>query len=258
MTKGARNRTKRSIDAIFWKEPPDMPTLIPTYALYGEYLEESREDVLHYERLHDRSAKHDWSIRPHKHDTMWQFCHFHDGDVRMQLEREVVQTSGPVFVCVPPLSIHAFQFPPNALGSVVSARIPVVASLLDAIPEGGALSERPLVISQHSSEFGALCHSANNIQTGFGKIDLQRNQYLEACLTTLLIAMTRHVLSTRTNHQIHALPRDDVLLRRFCNLIEENFQGNWSSTDYATELGISTVSLNRKCRLTLVHPLNGF
>lgn len=228
-----------------------MNTLIPTYALYGEYLEETHEDILHFEPMRDRSSKHNWSIRPHKHDTLWQIFYLSNPDIVMSLDNEKHHTTGPVFVSVPPLSVHAFQFPSFVAGTVVSIRLPVISKMLQTLPDAKLFQQKTWIVTENDPEFEPMFHANESIKSNTQKIDALRHQGMEISLQLLLLSFVRHATSMSRPDPLQLKPYNDELLRNFCNLIEDNYQLNWPISQYAKELNTSAVSLNRKCRTTI-------
>lgn len=228
-----------------------MNTLIPTYALYGEYLEETHEDILHFEPMRDRSSKHDWSIKPHKHDTLWQIFYLSNPNIVMQLDNKQYHTTGPVFISVPPLSVHAFQFPSFVAGTVVSIRLPVISKMVQELPDANLFHQKAWVVTEDDPEFEPMFHANESIKANTQKIDALRHKGMEISLQLLLLSFIRHTSSKSRPDPLQLQSYNDELLRNFCNLIEDNYHLNWPISKYAKELQTSTVSLNRKCRSTI-------
>ena len=201
-----------------------MNTLIPTYALYGEYLEETHEDILHFEPMRDRSSKHDWSIKPHKHDTLWQIFYLSNPNIVMQLDDEQYHTTGPVFVSVPPLSVHAFQFPSFVAGTVVSIRLPVISKMVQELPDANLFHQKAWVITEDDPEFEPMFHANESIKANTQKIDALRHKGMEISLQLLLLSFIRHTSSKSRPDPLQLQSYNDELLRNFCYLIEDNYQ----------------------------------
>ena len=228
-----------------------MSNRVPTYALYGEYLEEVHEDVLHFEPLRDRSERHDWTIQPHKHDTLWQIFYFDDPGITVRLGEETMKTTEAVFISIPPLFVHAFQFPKNANGGVISVRFPEVKQFVDNLWDSAHLKDQTLVIDQGAKEFSPMLRAYDQIKAEFHHIDHLRHAGLEAALTAMLICLSRFVQSQDQTEQLNPGHFGDDLMRRFCLLVEENFDSGWTTENFADQLGVSSVSLNRRCRSIL-------
>lgn len=233
----------------------NIQTSVPTYALYGEYLEETRADLLHFESLRDRSERYDWSIRPHQHDTMWQFFYLKTPNVMMELGGNMVSTESPVVVSIPPLFVHGFQFPPNVFGGVISVRTPEVGGVLTELGYMNVLDKRSLIVRPDDVAFDSLVRSFENISDSFQHIDELRNLSLRCDLHGLIFSLVRYAISSADqsmaiDNRMPASHEDDVM-RRFCLLVEKHYNSSWPVSFYAQELGISTVKLNRRCRRIL-------
>jgi AraC family transcriptional activator of pobA len=224
---------------------------IPTYALYGENLENSYDDILHFEQLRTRSAKHNWSIKAHKHDTLWQLFYFETPGTIIRLNGTEIFTSQPIFVAIPPLCVHAFQFPQNAIGGAISIRFPVLHGMLEDLPESNFLTNRWCILKKENPAFRAAKKAYQNLVANFSNMDQLRNQALRADIMVILIAFIRQTLETKSHAREVTFSQRDDQLRQFCKLVEDNFRSNWPTERYASAIDISTASLNRKCRNVL-------
>lgn len=59
---------------------------IPTYALYGELVEDLPPERLHCESIADRSRLYNWEIKPHRHEAFFQILHIRSGAGEAQFE----------------------------------------------------------------------------------------------------------------------------------------------------------------------------
>ena len=89
---------------------------LPTYALYGEFERTRATDWLHCESIADRSRRHDWEIRPHRHATLLQILYISAGDAEAWLDGKRVPLTGPCVLVLPALVPHGFVFAPGARG----------------------------------------------------------------------------------------------------------------------------------------------
>ena len=76
----------------------------PTYALYGEPESGEALDALHCESIAERSAHHDWEIRPHRHAGLLQILYMRRGQGEALIEGVQHAMRGPCLVTVPPLA----------------------------------------------------------------------------------------------------------------------------------------------------------
>src|SRR5690606_16185864 len=61
---------------------------IPQYALYGEAVQDVDERFLHVESIAERSALHDWTIRPHAHRDLHHLLLVQKGGGVLHVEDE--------------------------------------------------------------------------------------------------------------------------------------------------------------------------
>lgn len=223
---------------------------IPTYALYGENLEDGYEDILHFEQLRIRSAAHNWSIQAHKHDTLWQLFYLETPGTIIRLGDKEIHTAEPLFAAIPPLSVHAFRFPKDAIGGAISVRFPVLHELLAELPDSDFLAKRWSILKQTDPSFGTALKAYQNLVVNFSSKDMLHNQALKADLTAMLIAIIRQTMPHNAISE-HNISSKDEEVRQFCKLVEDNFRLNWTSERYAAAVEMSTASLNRRCRNVL-------
>ena len=100
--------------------PPAAPGGLPTYALYGEQGRTQATDWLHCERIAERSQRHDWEIRPHRHESLYQILHPQHGAATAWLESGSQTLTRPCVLLMPALVPHGFVFSPDVKGTVVT------------------------------------------------------------------------------------------------------------------------------------------
>lgn len=203
-------------------------------------------DILHCERISQRRHIHGGSVEPHYHDGLTQVFFFAGGDVRCRLDIDDITLSGPSLVWMPALISHAFEYPPDILGWVITIASRDLHRFLEenqnlykwadhcahlSGPELlGALSMLRGVVEALEREF---CEPAEG-----------RNQALSAHFQLLLIHMHRAF----ETHQPASPERKDrrfALLRRFQDLIDTSRPKNRSIADYANELAVTPSHLTR-------------
>jgi AraC family transcriptional activator of pobA len=94
---------------------------LPTYALYGEQGRTQATDWLHCERIAERSQRHDWEIRPHRHASLYQILHLQRGSATAWLESGSQALTGPCVLLMPALVPHGFVFSPAVEGTTGAA-----------------------------------------------------------------------------------------------------------------------------------------
>lgn len=227
---------------------------IPSYELYGELLSGGYRDPVHHEHLRERSSRHDWTIRLHRHRGLAQIFLFRTGNVSFRLGDRTFTTTEPHVLFIPPGVAHGFRFDEEVDGDVLSLRVndlwEGVAERLDQPSLQGAGT-----FARSSSEnfeyiealFVQIGRSYHGMQSG-------RAELLEA-LTRLLLAYISGDL--RRDHSIRPVGHADGLTRherqaeKFFSLLEAHFSEDLSVGDYSRKVGVSAPHLTRVCKTVL-------
>ncbi|NML93292.1 helix-turn-helix domain-containing protein [Novosphingobium olei] len=98
----------------------NQPAAIPTFALYGEGDWQSPAGFAHIETIAERSALHDWTIAPHRHDRVVQLLVVQEGHARVTLDGAPFALPAPSFIVVPTGVVHGFRFDPGTRGHVLT------------------------------------------------------------------------------------------------------------------------------------------
>ena len=95
---------------------------IPNYELYGDLLSGSYIDTVHHETIKERSSKHHWTIRLHRHRNLAQVFLFRTPGVSFRLSEVTHTSTEPLALFIPPDTVHGFRFPEDVVGDVLSLR----------------------------------------------------------------------------------------------------------------------------------------
>ena len=227
---------------------------IPSYELYGELLSGGYRDPVHHEPIRERSSRHDWTIRLHRHRGLAQIFLFRTAAVSVRLEDMSLTTTEPHVLFVPPGVVHGFRFDEGVDGDVLSLRVDDlwdgVARMLDhpALAGAGALARSR---SENFDQIEALFGQLGQVYHGMNS---ERANLLDA-LTRLILAyvsgdLRRDDSGAAVGHP-HALTRHEKQADRFCTLLEAHFRDDLSVPDYARAVGVSEPHLTRVCRTVL-------
>lgn len=220
---------------------------IPAYALYGEFLEQVTPDVLHFETIRDRSLKHDWSIKPHRHRNLAQMFLFLSPNVIAQVGETLTTTHAPKALYIPPMLAHGFQFEPRVVGGVISIPVREFDATLDAI---GALADpfqSSIEVPGTHECFNTISHAFGEVEREFKTIRPFRNEALATQLRALLIHFQRASPAAQPSVRTGVTSRHEEQIRQFCNLVEAHFRSDMRLEKYAARIGVSKVQLTRTC-----------
>lgn len=229
---------------------------IPAYALYGEFLEQVTPDVLHFETIRDRSRKHNWSIKPHRHRMLAQLFVFSTPDVVVQVGDRRITSVAPMALFVPPMLAHGFQFKPSVVGGIISVPIQEFKIAGDAIGADAEHFDSSIEIPETHECFDATRMTFGEIEREFRAIRQLRNEALATQLRALLIHFHRASTGLQPAARSGVTSRQEEQIRQFCSLVETHFRSDMRLDEYAALIGISKVQLTRTCDKILGTPPN--
>jgi AraC family transcriptional activator of pobA len=263
---------------------------VPVFKLYGEHEHWPTPDMVHCESIAARSRLHNWQIRPHQHNGLFQILYLQEGTASVRLEdRQSRMHAGQILV-VPQMCVHGFKFNRDAVGHVITLAYPLINRLTRQAGDGLLALTSPSIhtLSPENGE-GRGAMDSSHLRTTFAALDAEyrgsgpyRHLLLESLLAAILVWLARDALAgTRgtpgpgrragikegidagANAGAEAkreAGRGAEHFSRFCELIEEHYTAHHPVTFYAGKVGITAAHLNVICRqaagksaLELVH-----
>lgn len=233
-----------------------MKNRLPSYSLYGEQGRAADIEWLHCESIAERSRLHNWEIRPHRHELLYQVLFIRTGSAELALEATSAEVRGPCVVTVPALAVHGFHFSSDVDGVVVTVLEQHLRRLLES--ETG-LKDRLLPLRHHrldrcaAADIGSAVLALRSEYQGTAP---WRALAIDAALLRLLLALGRRLPNANealTSHGARALEH----VQRFRGLVELRFREQPALSSCAAELGITPTQLNRVCQQVLGHAALG-
>jgi AraC family transcriptional activator of pobA len=230
------------------------PTRLPAYRLYGEVggatLHEL-PDLLHLETIAARSRVHDWEIRPHRHEALFQILVIRAGRVQAQLDGRRETQRGPCAITVPALAAHGFRFSRRIDGVVITL---AQAQLLALIGDDRRWRETLLRLRVIAPASAALCHAAGVLRDEYGGQDPWRAAALVTAARQVLLEAARCAPPAVLSEPSAAGSRALQHVQRLQALVERQFRRQPPMAELAATLGITPTQLNRVCGQVLGHP----
>lgn len=229
-----------------------MKNRLPSYSLYGEQGRAADIEWLHCESIAERSRLHEWEIRPHRHELLYQILFIRTGRAELALEATSTTVRGPCVVTVPALAVHGFHFSSDVDGVVITVLEQHLRRLLES--ETG-LKDRLLPLRHNTlgrpaaADVGAAVLALRNEYQGTAT---WRALAIDTALLRLLLVLGRclpDANETPAPHGARALEH----VQRFRDLIEARFREQPALSACAVELGITPTQLNRVCQQVLGH-----
>jgi len=231
---------------------------LPTYALYGEHGRHQAADRLHCETIRERSQHHEWEIRPHRHEVLFQILHIRSGKVMAQVDDLAQSLQGPCVLTVAALAPHGFRFAPEIDGTVITVLERHLAQLLAG---HGTLAARVMRSQTLAWRRGApdargVDRAVATLRDEFFGTAPWRDVALDAALLALAVTLGR---ALPVDVAAPAVGGERALshVRRFRELVEAQFRQQPTLTALAQPLGITPTQLNRACHRVLGHSALG-
>jgi AraC family transcriptional activator of pobA len=233
-------------------------TTLPSYQLYGEAgAAASVPERVHVETISSRSRLHEWEIRPHRHESLFQILYIARGHATAHLDGRAQPLAAPAAVTVPAAAAHGFAFEPGTEGWVVTAQEPHVRGLLAAEPALWARFERPGVRAwgpgapaRALGDPQGVAAAAVALADEFAGHHPWRSLAIDTALARLLLALARTEPAASATGQ-GLPPGAPAHLARYRALVDARFRLQPSVAALAAELGISATQLNRICQAQL-------
>ncbi len=234
---------------------------LPSYALYGEHGQTEALDGLHCERIAERSRRHDWEIRPHRHASLFQILHIECGAAQAWLEAGNQALVGPCVLLVPALVPHGFVFAPDIEGTVITLLEQHLMRLLHRAP---TLADRLLQTRWLAWPLGdpkgqALQEAVARLHDAFAHPAPWRDLALDAALLHLAVMLGRLLPDPALAGDPSTSGHSRALfhVRRLRDLVEAGFRQQPSLATLAATMGITSTQLNRVCHQVLGHSALG-
>jgi len=219
---------------------------IERFFLYGEPSSAWGERLLHIETIAARSARYDWTIRPHVHSALHQLLFVAKGKVAAIAEDTVARPRAPALIVVPAGTVHGFEFEPATEGFVVSIADDLLQDLARREAGIAPLFDAPMTLECSRPAIGDLAQVFAAFAKEFERTDAGRALALEGWLAVVLTRALR--LAEAFDRTADAdLRRRRALVARFRELIARSLGQSKTIAEYAAALNVSESQLRKAC-----------
>ncbi len=221
---------------------------VPTYGLYGENASETAEFWGHSETIESRSRVHDWEIKAHRHEALFQILHIRSGGVEALISGEWREVPSPCMIVVPQGHEHGFRFSQDIDGAVMTM---MATRVLPALSLRGGVADwlkqpRAFTLSQFPADAGYLGETLDRMETELTHATGARAPMVETLLATALMLMFR--ASGGAGPAADAADRNRERLQQLMQLIDQHHRDHLPVEFYARRIGMSATHLNRLAR----------
>jgi AraC family transcriptional regulator, transcriptional activator of pobA len=219
---------------------------IINYGLYGETDKRFVQDFVHFELLKTRSAVNNWEIKPHIHTQLFQLSFIEScTTASVNFDGESTVLTPPCLVYVPQNTVHGFGFTPDAQGCVIVAAVSFIEHLFKDSPNIlFNLSKPQVLLLGNDSPY--IAPIIEKIRIEMLEELPERTAALRTYFGFLLMEIFR--LSSRQTAVSTGNNRNLTYFRDFQRRIQQTNSLKKTITEYAQELTITPVHLNRICQ----------
>ncbi|QRX82393.1 helix-turn-helix domain-containing protein [Glaciimonas sp. PAMC28666] len=222
---------------------------IPQFTLYGELAPINSAEFLHIELIETRSRMYDWHIASHTHQGLFQIVFLLGGQVKARIDSATWDCTGPTVITIHPSVVHGFEFSKEAHGFVLT----MDQSLLfgtKATQHDDIFSD--LFLEPLAIDLSAAPEIRQRIESLLGHLMAEFARPLDGhalMLDWLARSVLLLLLRQHTDYRSANISGRDSFetFSRFRALVEAHYQEQWSVAQYAHQLHIAEIRLNRLC-----------
>jgi AraC family transcriptional activator of pobA len=222
--------------------------LLNYQGLYGDHQPFLNADV-HCELLQTRSALHNWDINEHLHTDLFQLFIVEQGEGILLSEHKKTAIYAPCVLLVPHNALHGFAFQSNISGIVFTFQKSFLENILNNTPH--ILLEinhlRPFFFENNPQDFETILWTKTRINEELSEAKPEQKMVLETLFRLIFFDLYRMgmVLSPQI---IKSDNRTLDYFHSFQKLIRQSLHESKTVREYAQDLHITAVHLNRICR----------
>lgn len=217
--------------------------------LYGENNYSPMLEFVHAEPLESRSKMYNWEIKEHLHTDLVQLFVIDHGDGILVSEKKEMVVAGPSIVFIPTNTLHGFIFQDNIKGDVIT--------FSDFFLENNLKQNQKIVLELNHLQ----CFNFERDNTLFEQIrtlkemitnelnqeNIEKRSFINSLFQTLFLALFRVNQIQKTS-----IEETDNKTLKYFQIFQKSIKRDSSDTktisQYAKEIGITTMHLNRVCK----------
>ncbi|KAB7727628.1 helix-turn-helix domain-containing protein [Rudanella paleaurantiibacter] len=217
--------------------------------LYGDKQHPFTDGFIHHELLEVRSRRYDWAIDTHLHTDLLQVFFFTSGNGVLLTEQNRVPLNPPCVLIIPTNTLHGFLFEAGMVGEVFTITEGALDAFFKTAPhvllEVNRLNH--LTFRESEPDFVQLVALRDRICAELAGDQLEKERALGFWVQLLWVQLYRLSLASSVFIQ-KADNRTLGYFQGFQKLIRQSGYQTQSVQEYARELSITTVHLNRVCQ----------
>ncbi len=216
--------------------------------LYGDKQAIYLPNFIHHEPLETRSKIYGWEIKEHLHTELFQVFIIKQGEGVIISENKELKLVGPCIITIPTNSLHGFVFQPDISGEVITFSESFLENIFKPTPKIllGINRFNLLLFEQNIIAFQQISQYIHEIIRELYDDNLEKQIVIPSLFQLLFIYLYRFSLLQK---QPIAQSDNRTLqyFQAFQKSIKQSLHETKSISQYAKELNITSVHLNRIC-----------
>lgn len=217
--------------------------------LYGDQHPSAFPGLVIWEPLEVRSKLYNWEIEEHVHEDIVQLFFITQGKGLLKTGKERRSFEGPCLLFIPSNHLHGFSFQPPIAGEVLSISADYLEKSLETEPQ--VLQSLQEILILKGDEPLMLFSQLLETKQQFIKEWQEENEQKSLAMKAHFLLLFTHIyrlFAQQTGNLFTEDKRSLQYFQQFKKLIRKNLAEHWSIPQYALQLGISRVHLNRICK----------
>ncbi len=214
--------------------------------LYGDVNGQYSAEYIFLELIATRSQIFDWNIKPHIHSHLFQVFIVENGQVSIQENTEEHQVKAPCIFLVPPTYLHGLTYTPDVKGYILTVSTSIMEDIFNTFSITFKTFSQTQIITHFEdlNSFESIMSLIKILEKElFGEAP-ERNAMLKAYLINFFVSLYR------MSQEGEEIKKDNLSLTYFRKFQQSIRKSEYpkSIPDFAKELNITAVHLNRICK----------
>ncbi len=230
-----------------------MKTPLSIYnGLYGDDSFPNSSEFIHIEPLEQRSKIYNWEIKQHLHTNLIQLFIIDCGQGKLYSEKNQILIDGPTVLLIPANTLHGFSFETNISGYVFTISETYFESIFkDNLSVFYDLNKLQMTsFKMYLLEFEVINVFKNFIMKEFSENLPEKKSYLYSLFQLLFLNIYRQLIDQSQSYS-GAVNKNLKYILAFQKSVKLNFTTHKTIFEYAQDLNITVVHLNRVCQNVL-------
>jgi len=228
--------------------------LINYPGLYKEIASSAYPVYIRSESIRDRSSVFNWTITPHLHTHLFQLFFIEFGSVKLDRTEGEIILNAPAIIIIPPGNVHGLTYDPEVKGHVITLEYTYVEELLKNSVNVliGLKDLCYLTEFDEKTSFNHLLRIVVQINDEVFSDHKERDFALQSLVSLLYLKLYRLIARRSVAKSMAGL--NESYYHKFHLSFSSTAPFTKSVPEFAAEINISTVHLNRVCQAVAGRP----